>query len=64
MYSHRVSPEPAEARAAWNRRKAASGEATPTSALAHAAIAGYRRRQAAVMMPSVPSAPMKICFRS
>ena len=64
MYSHRVSPEPAAARAAWNRRKAASGEATPANALARAAIAGYRRKQAAVMMPSVPSAPMNNCFKS
>ena len=43
---------------------AASGDATPTNAVSTERGRGIRRSVAAVMMPSVPSAPMNRFFRS
>ena len=76
VFQHRVDAEPhhqlerrdVAAAAARSRCRAVRarppGDATPTNAVSTERGRGIRRRVAAVMMPSVPSAPMNRFFRS
>ncbi len=62
--SNAVSPAPASASAVASRRAAAAGEGVAANATQRSAGRGDSASTAAVMMPSVPSAPMNRLRRS
>ncbi len=59
-----VTPPAVRSLAMPSRSTAACGDGTPTTAVSIERGRGTRRSTAAVMMPSVPSAPMNRFFRS
>ncbi len=62
--SKELTQSPLPSRSAPSSDTAASGSRTATKAVARDLSAGYSLRQAAVMMPSVPSAPRNSDFTS
>ncbi|MNT25775.1 hypothetical protein D3C72_1613150 [compost metagenome] len=64
MSSKAVKRSPMDARMASRTLTASSSDFTPANADASAVGNGNSFSVAAVMIPSVPSDPMSICFRS
>ena len=64
MISKLVTPPVVRSVAMPSNSSAASGEAMPAKAVSTERGRGTSRSTAAVMMPSVPSAPMNRFFRS
>ena len=64
MISKLVTSPPVRSCAMPRSSSAASAEATPATAVSTERGRGTSRSTAAVMTPSVPSAPMKRFFRS